>query len=149
MTPRTSSSSTSDLSNKKQVRFENKVHVIEIGSNDNEPEDKEYQCYLALGETDNDAYPVLMRAVLDRSIDQSSKRKTEPLRVSPRLLSLPYSRPQVPRPPSKDLSTSEDPVRMLLGILPLSYPIRSGRCIDIINAALDCVDAKEISEISD
>ena len=157
MTPRTSSSS-SDLPKKKRVRFENQVHGIEIGSDDNEPEDKEYQCYLTVGETNKNAYPVSTRAVLDHSIDQSSKGKTEPIRASPVLLSLPYSRPQVPQPQSKDLSTSEARremqylVGMLpypVGIFPLSYPIRSGnRCIDIISSALDCIDGKDISEVS-
>ena len=150
--PNRTFSSSSDLPKKKRVRFENQVHGIELGSNDNVPEDKECRSYSTLDETSKNAYQVTMRAVLDHSIDQSSKGKTESVRASQVLLSLPYSRPQVPQPPSKDLSTSEARREMqyLVEILPLSYPIWSGdkRFIDIINSALDCIDGRDVSEVS-
>ena len=148
----TSSNSSSNLPNKKRVRFDEenaRESQRDKISNESKCEEENRKSSSPVTEADNYAFAAMVNSVLSRSIEGSSKRKRELPRVPQMIFSSPYPFP-LPRPsqqPSSKHSLTSEPYRTrmnsLISDLPLSYPTRGGSssCIDIINSALVCIES--------
>lgn len=143
MSALTTSSPLPASSKNKRVRFDEKVAEIDNVSFERKDEINEF--ILVLSETANETSSTMMQSVLSHDAEPP----LEPAGSSPGLPPFSYSHPLVRSLP-KDRPTRLPPreLKLPMGLFSLE-PKRSRdvRCMDIINCALDCIEAVEIADI--
>lgn len=137
------SSSHRDARKNKTVRFDKNLRVVEVDRISSEQNNEDYT---ALDDSNNETNTAATQSVLSRNIEMPSVST----KVPPELFHFSFTDPPTRSSPMDHLASMySHQVVHTVGLFPLSKPIRSRGCMEIINSALECVESLETSEIKD